>query len=159
MKQAVIFYSRDGSTSVIAKAIADKFGADVYELKEVTPIKGYLAAAWGAISGKTSELINDFAKETLSCDKIFVGTPVWGGKAVPAVNMFFEKAQVKGKEIVFFTVQGGKTNGNPIGGAKRMVKDLLAKGVKEASAVSFTGGSKKKPASKQSAKEQVQARL
>ena len=115
--------------------------------------------AWGAMTGKKSELVNDFASETASYDKIYVGTPVWGGKAVPAVNMFFEKAQVKGKEIVFFTVQGGKTNGSPIGGAKRMVKDLIAKGAGLASAVSFTGGSKKKPVSKQSANEQVNARL
>ena len=159
MKQAVVFYSRDGSTSTIAKAIADKFGADVLELKEVSPIKGFMAAAWGAMSGKKSELINDYVGESAGYDKIFVGTPVWGGKAVPAVNMFIEKAQIKGKEIVFFTVQGGKTNGSPIGGAKRMVKDLIAKGAKAASAVSFTGGSKKKPVSKQRAAKQVQERL
>jgi len=42
MKQAVVFYSRDGSTSVFAKAIASKFGADVFELVEANPIKGFL---------------------------------------------------------------------------------------------------------------------
>ena len=159
MKHAVVFYSRDGSTKVFAQAIANKFDADVYELKEVTPIKGFMAAAWGAVTGKKSELINDFAKETAGYDKIYVGTPVWGGKAVPAVNMFFDKAQIEGKQIVFLTVQGGKTDGRPIGGANRMVKDIEAKGAKTVSAVSFTGGSKKKPASKQSANEQVKARL
>ncbi|MBT3318922.1 MAG: hypothetical protein HN948_07570 [Clostridia bacterium] len=159
MKQAVVFYSRDGSTKVFAQAIADKFDADVYELKEVTPIKGFMSAAWGAMSGKRSELTNDFADDMVDYDKIYAGTPVWGGKAVPAVNMFFDKAQIEGKQIVFFTVQGGKTNGKPISGAKRMVKDIEAKGAKTASAVSFTGGSKKKPASKQSANEQVKARL
>ena len=159
MKQAVVFFSRDGSTKVFAQAIADKFGAGVYELIETNPIKGFMAAAWGAITGKKSELINDFADEVSGCDKIFVGTPVWGGKATPAVNMFFDKAQIKGKQIVFFTVQGGKTDGSPIGGAKRMIKDLEAKGVKTASAVSFTGVGKKATMSKQEAKEQVADRL
>ena len=159
MKQAVVFYSRDGSTSVFAKAIAEKFGADVFELEEVSPIKGFLAAAWGAMTGKKSELINDFAKETASYDKIYVGTPVWGGKAVPAVNAFFEKAQVKEKEIVFFTVQGSKSDGSPINGAKRMVSELDEMGASTASAVSFTGGSKKEAMSEQGAKEQVDTRM
>ncbi len=159
MKQAVVFYSRDGSTRVIAKAIAKKVGAEAFELKEKSPIKGFMAAAWGAMRGKKSELIDEYTKECAGCDKLFVGTPVWGGKAVPAVNMFFGKTPVNGKEIVFFTVQGGKTSGKPIGGAKRMVSDLIAKGAKSASAISFTGGSSKIPVDAKSAEEQVMARL
>ncbi len=159
MKQVVVFFSRDGSTRVFAQAIANKVGADVFELVESDPIKGFLSAAWSAITGKKSELVNDFSKETSIYDKIYVGSPVWGGKATPAVNTFFANAKIKGKEIVFFTVQGAKTDGKPIGGAKRMVKDLEKKSAKSASAVSFTGAGKNEDMSLQDAKEQVEARI
>jgi len=159
MKQAVVFFSRDGSTRIFAKAIADKVGADVFELVETNPIKGFLSAAWSAITGKKSELINDFSKETSAYDKIYVGSPVWGGKATPAVNTYFANAKIKGKEVVFFTVQGGKTDGTPIGSAKRMVKDLEEMSAKSAIAVSFTGVGKKEDMSLQDAKEQVEARI
>jgi flavodoxin len=159
MKQAVVFYSRDGSTRVFAKAIADKVTADVFELEEENPTKGFLSAAWGAITGKKSELVDDFAPEMTGYDTIFVGTPIWGGKATPAVNMFFEKTQVKGKQIVFFTVQGAKTDGSPIGCAKKVKKELTQRGAREVSAVSFTGAGKKENMSEQEAVRQVMERL
>lgn len=117
MKSAIVFYSRDGSTKAAARLIAEKTGADVFELEEkkkrgTSPL-AFIAAGFSATTGKKSRLKNNYAAEIKAYGRIYIGTPVWAGKAVPAVNSFVKAADFKGREVVVFTVQADKDTEAP----------------------------------------------
>ncbi len=109
MKTAVVFYTRDGSTRMAAELLAKKLGADMFELKEMkqrgkSPA-AFIAAGFGASVGLRSRLADDFAQQMQAYDTICVGSPVWAGKTVPAVNAFLHGMDAAGKTIMLYTVQ------------------------------------------------------
>jgi flavodoxin len=109
MKTAVVYYTRDGSTRVAAELLGKQLGADVFELEE-TKKRGksalsFMAAGFGAVSGKRSRLKNDFAAEMREYDRLYIGSPVWAGKTAPAFNAFVASLDAAGKTITLFTVQ------------------------------------------------------
>jgi flavodoxin len=109
MKTAVVYYTRDGNTRVTAQALAQKLGADLFELEEVKKrgksAGAFMAAGFGASVGLCSRLKNDFAPEMKAYDMICIGSPVWAGKTVPAINAFIRGMDAAGKQIILFTVQ------------------------------------------------------
>ena len=109
MKMAVVYYTRDGSTRVAAELLAKQLGADVFELEE-THKRGksalsFMAAGFGAASGRRSRLKNDFAAEMREYGSLYIGSPVWAGKTTPAFNAFVASLDAAGKKITLFTVQ------------------------------------------------------
>jgi flavodoxin len=109
MKTAVVYYTRDGSTRVAAELLAKSAGADLFELEEVKKrgksALSFMAAGFGAATGRRSRLKNDFAAEMKAYDTIFIGSPVWAAKTAPAFNAFVGALNAAGKSIVLFTVQ------------------------------------------------------
>ena len=148
MKQAVVFYSQNGNTRVAAQAMGKKFGADLFELEEVkkrsTNFFGFMYAGYSAGTGQRSEVKDTFAKEMKSYKKIYVGSPVWAAKAVPAVNTFLDALDVKGKEIVLFTVQADQKDGPPSKGMAKLADALKARGAKVSSVVRLSGAERMK---------------
>lgn len=132
MKAAVVFYTLDGSTRVAAEVIADKYTADIFELREAKPrgrsTGAFMGSALSALVGAKSRLISTYAKDMQAYDKIFIGTPVWASKPVPAVNTFVAALEASAKEIVIFTVQADKNCSEPVKGAVRMKRKLESKG-------------------------------
>lgn len=109
MKTAVVFYTRDGNTRLAADLLARKLGADVFELEEGKKrgksAASFMAAGFGAAFGLRSRLKNSFTQEMKAYDTICIGSPVWAGKTVPAVNAFIHDLNAVGKKITLFTVQ------------------------------------------------------
>lgn len=109
MKTAVVFFSRDGNTRLVADLLAEKLGADVFELEEGKKrgksAASFMAAGFGAAFGLRSRLKSSFAQEMKDYDTICIGSPVWAGKTVPAVNAFIHGLEAAGKRIVLFSVQ------------------------------------------------------
>lgn len=109
MKTAIVFFSYDGSTRTAAKVLSEKTGADIFELEEKakrgrSPLS-FMAAGFAASIGKRSRLKSTFWQQMKEYGKIYIGTPIWAGKAVPAVNTFVHSLAAEGKEIVLFTLQ------------------------------------------------------
>ncbi len=109
MKTAVVFFSRDGNTRLAADLLAHRLGADVFELEEGKKrgksAASFMAAGFGASFGLRSRLKTSFAQELREYDRICIGSPVWAGKTVPAVNAFIHGLDAAGKQIILFTVQ------------------------------------------------------
>ena len=143
MKKAVVFYSMDGNTRVFAQEIAKKVAADVFELEEVKKrpegMKAFMSAGFQAAFGIKTKLKNDFTSEIADYEMIYIGTPIWASKAVPAVNSFLAKLKPEGKSFFVFTVQAGETYGSPNKAAQKITGKLMKKGAVKTSAASFTG--------------------
>ena len=125
METAVVFYTHDGSTGVAARIIGERIGADVFELEEMKKrgrsIFSFVAAGFAASIRKKSKIKDSYKLQMDGYERIYIGTPIWAGKATPAVNRFISDFEAGGKEVVIFTVQADKM---PYGPGKKSGFDL-----------------------------------
>ena len=111
MKKLIVFYSLDGNTRFIARAIAESTGADMMELQpRVQPeLKGFMKYLWGGrqVFMKEKPQLLSFQKNPQDYDLIFIGTPVWAFTYAPALASFFELIKLQNKKIALFCCSGG----------------------------------------------------
>lgn len=100
----VIWFSRTGSTKVMADVVAGDFGSrkQLIEARKYTPdFSGMMRASWdtvGGIAGDIQPKQADFGTSKM----IFLGSPIWwGGISVPMLTLA-EKCDFSGKDVVIF---------------------------------------------------------
>ena len=109
MKSLVIFYSQSSNTKLAAKTIAEELKADIMRVEEVNRRSRaglYFAGGMAAARDKSSD-IKPLEINMDDYGRIFLGSPVWAGKPVPAINAFIKNTDFKGKEVVVFFTAGG----------------------------------------------------
>jgi len=110
MKKLVIYYSFEGNTAFVAKAIADSVGADLLELKLKNDPghKGFMKYVWGGgqVMKKEKPELYAFEKNPQDYDVLFIGTPVWAFTYAPALATLFSTTKLKGKKIALFCCSG-----------------------------------------------------
>ena len=104
-KRAVVFFSRNGSTRLAAKILAERIGATMMELQEKKTGRGFLASGFRAKTKKHSELAGDPWSEVKDCDVLVLAAPIWAGSGNPAMNGFLDGADLGGKTVFLLTVQ------------------------------------------------------
>ena len=80
MKVLVVFYSRTGTTRIVAKAVSARCRADIDEIRDARHRKGILRGWWRSIwevrRGSETQILPT-AKHPENYDLIVLGTPVW----------------------------------------------------------------------------------
>ena len=135
-KSLVVYYSRtgenyavgniaEGNTAKVAKIIAAKTGADLFEIKTV---KAYSADYTTCTEEAKKELRDDARPEIVGdvenfadYDTIYVGYPIWWGVPPMCVFTFFEKHDFSGKTVRPFATH----EGSGLGGSVRAIKKAL----------------------------------
>ena len=111
MKTAVIYYSYEGNSTLIAEIIKTAAKVDVFEIKTTdTKIRnGFAKIAWGVLQVmlKKKPALQDLSVDIASYDLIIFGTPVWAGSPAPAVVSFLDKTKISGKKLALFCCHGG----------------------------------------------------
>ncbi|WP_313163951.1 flavodoxin [Sedimentibacter sp.] len=103
MRNLVVYYSRDGSTEVIAQEIARAVNGDLNKI-ELIKDTGYIRAGFAGSFGLYGKIKKyDFNAEDY--DNIFIGTPVWGGKSSTPINTFIRDTDFTGKNVFVFVTQ------------------------------------------------------
>ena len=114
MATLVTYFSAEGTTATVAKAFAEKIGADVFE---IVPKEPYTAAdiRWtnplarcnreqlGNKDIPVSGTIDGFEKY----DTVYIGFPIWYGAAPKVVNTFCKGYDWSGKTVHAFATSGG----------------------------------------------------
>ena len=127
----VVYFSATGTTKAEAELIARQTGAALYE---ITPEEPYSAAdlnynndgcranceqnddaARPAISGELPDLTN--------VDTIYLGYPIWWGKAPKIIYTFLESVDVSGKTIIPFCTSGSSGIGGSMSAIRELAKD------------------------------------
>jgi flavodoxin len=127
MKDLVVYYSLEGNTKEAAERIAEKLNADLLQLKTIKEIPkgkmkffiGGMQAAFGVCARLETPAFNPE-----QYDRIILGTPVWAGKATPAINAFLKQYGVKDKVTTLFTLSGGGDNDNCVKDLKKRLSNL-----------------------------------
>lgn len=113
MKTAVLYYSYDGNSVLVAEALKGPLGADVFRIEtQDEKRRGGLAKyIWGGrqVLSRAKPGIKPLALKPENYDLIVIGGPVWAGSPAPALVSWIEAAKPRGKKIALFVChRGGK---------------------------------------------------
>ena len=124
MKCAVIYFSWSGNTRFAAETVAEKAGADLFEIKAEKPYNADFGKCCDEAKpecyDKTLRAIKPIEGLDLAkYDLVFVGTPNWWGTMAPPVRTWVtqNKDALKGKTVCIFQTHGG-------GGMQRVGKEF-----------------------------------
>ena len=99
----VIYYSLEGHTAHLARAIAEAAGADLLALEPEKPLptRGFLKYLRGGLQALRKEAppLLPLAKDPAAYRTIFLGTPVWAGQPAPPMRSFLRHHPLRGKRI------------------------------------------------------------
>ena len=122
-KILVVYYSRTGdnyevgviekgNTHIVADMIAEKIGADMFEIK---PVKEYPADYHECTEVAKKEIAEKARPEYVGnvenfaqYDTIFLGYPIWWSDLPPVVYTFLESNDFSGKTIIPFCTSAGE---------------------------------------------------
>lgn len=116
-KSLVVYYSWSGHTKAVAEQIHEEVGGDIIELQPEKPYptdyRECVDIAKQELEANARPAVATKVDNLDQYDVIFVGYPIWWGKAPMFVYTFLEQENFEGKTIVPFCTSGG----SPIDGS------------------------------------------
>jgi flavodoxin len=111
MKTCIIYHSYSGNTRSVAERVFAACGGKIVEVKSTeysSRLTAYTVGCYRAVKGM-SDPIEPANIDVASDDLIVIGTPVWAGRATPAINAAVAAlAGCEGKKAIIFATCGGK---------------------------------------------------
>lgn len=111
MKICILYNSWSGNTRSVAERVSAACGGKLVEIKSneySSRLTAYTIGCYRALKGM-SDPIQPAKIDVFSDDLIVIGTPVWAGRATPAVNAAVAALEgCTGKKAVIFATCGGK---------------------------------------------------
>lgn len=105
----VVFFSRTGTTRVLASTIAGMLSADLEEICDCTERRGamgYMRCLVDAWRKRPAEIVPP-GLDTAQYDLVVVGTPVWAGSVSAPVREYLLENRLKFRHVAFFCSFGG----------------------------------------------------
>jgi len=107
---------KEGNTAKVAKVIAAKTGADIYEIKEAKPYpQSYdecIDVAKKELKDKARPEIAGDLPDLTGYQVVYLGYPNWWGDCPMIVYTFLEKSKIEGKTILPFCTHEGSGLGS-----------------------------------------------
>ena len=102
----------EGNTAIVAKMIAEKTGADTFE---VLPSDDHYPMTYDALTDVAKKELNENARpeyqggvpDLSRYDTVFIGAPVWWGDWPMIMYTFFENEDLSGKTLIPFSTHAG----------------------------------------------------
>ena len=117
MNTLVIYFSKTGTTRAVADMMAERLGADRYEIKEVVP---YTSADlnWNIPTSRANQEQADEGSrpayagslpDLTAYDQVIIGHPTWWGRPPRIIQTVIEDLDLVGKRVATFATSGGST--------------------------------------------------
>ena len=121
MKTLVAYFSAQGTTAKLAKALAEKTGADLFEIQPREPYTAAdikwtnpLARCNREKIGKKDVPVAGTVADWESYDRVYLGFPIWYYGAPNVVNTFCKGYDWAGKRVLLFATSGGSGIGRTV---------------------------------------------
>ena len=121
MKTLVAYFSAEGTTAAVAKELAEKLGADIFEIRPVEPYStadikwtNPLARCNREKIGKKDVPVVGTVPEWERYDLVYLGFPIWHYGAPNVINTFCKGDDWQGKRVVIFATSGGSGIGRTV---------------------------------------------
>ena len=121
MKTLVAYFSAQGTTAALARELAAKTGADLFE---IVPREPYSAAdiTWTnplarcnrEKIGRKDVPVAGTVADWESYDRVYLGFPIWYYGAPNVVNTFCKGYNWQGKRVALFATSGGSGIGRTV---------------------------------------------
>lgn len=122
MNALIVYYSRSGSTRIVAKALAHGCGGTLRELTDASPRTSILASSLAALLGISARLVNpDF--DVAAWNTIVIMTPIWVGHPTPAANTFLRTVNLTGKKVLIVALGESGENLSTSSRLEKMARD------------------------------------
>ena len=144
MKTLVAYFSAQGTTAALAKALAQKAGADLFEIRPEIPYTAAdirwtnpLARCNREKIGKKDVPVTGAVADWEGYDLVYLGFPIWYYGAPNVINTFAKGYDWAGKRVVLFATSGGSDIGRtaeklqPYLKNGQIVKAMVLKGTTE----------------------------
>ena len=144
MKTLVAYFSAQGTTAALAKALAQKTGADLFEIRPEIPYTAAdikwtnpLARCNREKIGKKDVPVTGAVADWEGYDLVYLGFPIWYYGAPNVINTFAKGYDWAGKRVVLFATSGGSDIGRtaeklqPYLKNGQIVKAMVLKGATE----------------------------
>lgn len=123
-RTGIVYFSKDGSTKILANILAKKYDAKVIELIEMEKKAGIIVNSIRATKKKSVTLVGDPSQDINDLTKLFLCTPIWASNGTPAMNSFIENTDFDSKEVVIITVKAF-TPSNKLKKVYKYLSDLV----------------------------------
>lgn len=114
MKVLVAYFSAEGTTAKVAKAVAKHMEADIFEIKPVEPYTKSDIMWMNPVArcnkekiGKKDVPVQGVVENFSEYDAVLLGFPIWYMGAPNVVNTFCKGYDWTGKKIALFATSGG----------------------------------------------------
>lgn len=111
MKRIIVYYSLSGNTEEAVKAIAERLDCEILKIDTVKEMPKSFAArilvGGGQVAMNIIPEIKPINKDLSVYDEIFIGTPIWNSKGVPAINAFLSDDKICQKVTGLIITSGG----------------------------------------------------
>ena len=110
MKSLVAYYSRTNITKKLAQDIAQKTGSDIEEIVPKVNYQGKIGYARGGKHAMSEKIIDleDLKYDPHDYDVVYIGSPVWAGKAATPVVSYLKQNEGRFKSVRFFMTAGSR---------------------------------------------------
>lgn len=111
MKRLIVYYSLSGNTEDAVNAIAKQLDCETLRIDTVKAMPKSFAArilvGGGQVAMNKVPEIKPIDKDLSVYDEIFIGTPIWNSKGVPAINAFLMDDGICKKVTGLIITSGG----------------------------------------------------
>jgi len=111
MKRIIVYYSLSGNTEEAVKIIAEKMDCEILRIDTVKDMpKSFVArilVGGGQVVMNIIPKIKPIDIDFSLYDEIFIGTPIWNSKGVPAINAFLADDDICRKITGLIITSGG----------------------------------------------------
>lgn len=111
MKRIIVYYSLSGNTEEVVKTIAERLGCETLRIDKVKAMpKSFVArilVGGGQVVMNKIPEIKSIDIDFSLYDEIFIGTPIWNSKGVPAINAFLSDDDICRKVTGLIITSGG----------------------------------------------------
>lgn len=108
MSSLVAYYSRTDITKKLAEEIASRLNADTEEIISKVNYNGKIGYARAGKDGMTAKIIEigDLKYDPSNYDVVYLGVPVWAGKAANPLISYIKQNEGKFNNVKFFVTAG-----------------------------------------------------
>ena len=108
MSSLVAYYSRTDITKKLAEEIAGRLNADTEEIISKVNYNGKIGYARAGKDGMTAKIIEigDLKYDPSNYDVVYLGVPVWAGKAANPLISYIKQNEGKFNNVKFFVTAG-----------------------------------------------------
>ncbi|MBO7416115.1 MAG: flavodoxin [Bacteroidaceae bacterium] len=131
-KVLIAYFSASGTTKTLAQELAEKTGADLFEIEGAQPytsedvnLGNREARAFKEMADKSFRPeVKDKPKKLKQYDVVYIGFPIWGNAAPNIICSFIEQNDLKGKTVITFSTSGSSDLSNSHRLLKEQYPDL-----------------------------------